>query len=291
MEELTHDMDSQKSKDAFMNMQNNPFTEKEYVPLVSRGYFLPIQFKGIDQILVRKLNWEDEDILTTPSYYTKGILFNELLKNTVVDDRKIPSGYLTNADKDVILWWLRIGAFGPEYRLEHTCPSCGHKHTVTWNLGNFTMPEYSEHILDELKENGCLTIELPISKLKCQIIPGMIGREEQIQKKLKEKKEKEKSTKDYNITGKLLSIIKRAWGPNGELYETFDGILQWLQTGNNGGPISLSDSRFIMASVKEIDLKVNTKMDLVCPDKECGNIEEQVEMPMTINFFYPNPSL
>jgi len=55
--------------------------EPEYVMLPSQGIYYNDLYKGLDKLKVRKLNWEDEDILTTKSYYDNGTLFDEILKN------------------------------------------------------------------------------------------------------------------------------------------------------------------------------------------------------------------
>lgn len=260
--------------------------EAEYITLPSRGIFFPGRFKGIEQLKVRKLNWEDEDILTTESYYVNGTLFNELLKNTIVDESKLPAGYLTTADKDAILMWLRIGAFGADYSVPSKCPSCGAKDKVTWDLGGFMLPDYPEEILDQIAADGCYQIVLPISKLSVKLVPPTIGKETDILKFLTQKKEKSKVTKDFNVTGRLLTIIKEATDAEGNVYTTKEEILQWLQRGYNGNPIPLVDSRYLREQVKLIDLEIDTKQDVVC--NSCNHSQEGVPLLMTKNFFWPS---
>lgn len=266
--------------------QKNSDMEAEYVQLPSKGYFYKGAFKNITQLKVRKLNWEDEDILTTKSYYDNGTLFNEILKNCIVDENNFPAKDLVSVDRDAILWWLRIGAFGREYLVPHTCgnPECKHKYNAAWDLGGFNSPDYPEKYEDALRDNGYVTINLPDSGLECKLVAASTGRELEIAKRLTLKKEKEKGTRDYNVTGKLLSVITEAKDSEGLVYKGPE-ISKWLQSGNKGSKISMVDSRYIQARVKEIDLDVDTRIDISCPS--CGHSEEGVKMAMSINFFWP----
>ncbi len=270
-----------------LNTNTNPDNEAEYVPLPSRGVFYKGTLKGITMLKVRKLNFEDEDILTTKSYYDNGTLFNEILKNAIVDENGFPSKNLTNADKDAILWWMRIGAFGREYEVPHQCtnPECKKKFNVKWDLGSFQMPDYPLDCIDEILEKGFRTIQLPVSGLEVQLVPPSIGAELDIHKRLSLKKEKTNSSRDFNTTGKLLSVIQSAKDAAGTIYTGVDQVNKWLLTSNNGGRVSMSDSRFIQEKAKEIDLEVDTRQDIVCPS--CNHTEEGVKMPMSIYFFWP----
>lgn len=260
--------------------------ESEYVMLPSKGIFYPEPFKGLEKLKVRKLNWEDEDILTTQSYYDNGTLFDEILKNTIIDD-KFSASQLVPVDRDTILWWLRIGAFGKDYEVPWKCTNkeCGKTHKVTWDLGTFKTPIPPEQYEEELINTGGIIISLPISKLTCKISISSIGREREIEKRLKVKKEKTKATRDFYSTGKLLSIIKEVYDKDGNALKDTDQILNWLRTGFNGGPVPMGDTRYVFKRANEISFTVDTRIDIVCP--HCGHTEEGVRMPMSIYFFWP----
>jgi hypothetical protein len=263
----------------------NPDMEAEYVPLPSRGVFYKGAFKNLERIKVRKLNWEDEDILTTKSYYDNGTVFNEIIKNTVVDENGFNPKDLLPIDRDTILWWLRIGAFGSDYTVPIPCPSCGKKNDVTWDLGSFEMPDYKPAILDELLTNGYKTTVLPASGATVKLVVPSIGREQEIAKRLNLKKEKTKTTRDFNVTGKLLASIIEAIDVDGTVYRGTDQIAIWLKKANKGNQLSMVDSRFIQATVRDITLDVDTRKDVVC--SHCDHLEEGVRMPMSIYFFWP----
>ncbi len=265
----------------------NPDAESEYVPLPSQGVFYTGKFKNLTMLKIRKLNFEDEDILTTKSYYDNGTLFNEILKNTVVDENGFPASQLTNVDKDAILWWLRIGAFGQNYEVPHICtnPECKKKFNIVWDLGSFQMPEYPTDCQEELSLKGSRTITLPGSGLEVKLVAPGIGKEIDIYKRLNLKKEKSGGTREFNTTGKLLAVIASAKDLDGNVYTSTADVHRWLLSANKGGKISMTDSRYIQEKAREIELEVDTKQDVQC--KTCGHLEEGVKMPMSIYFFWP----
>jgi hypothetical protein len=265
----------------------NPDAEAEYVPLPSRGVFYTGAYKNLAMLKVRKLNFEDEDILTTKSYYDNGTLFNEILKNTVVDDNGFAAKNLTNVDKDAILWWLRIGAFGQIYEVPHVCgnPECKKKYLIQWDLGSFQMPDYPADCAEELGLKGTRTIILPVSGLEVSLISPSIGKELDIYKRLNLKKEKSGSSREFNTTGKLLAVIQSAKAADGTVYTGEAQVHQWLLGAGKSGKISMTDSRYIQEKAKEIDLEVETRQNIQC--KFCGHLEEGVKMPMSIYFFWP----
>lgn len=258
--------------------------QPEYVQLPSRGLFYLGPFKGLTQLLVRPLSWEDEDILTTESFYKNGTLFQEILNNCIVDENGFKAKDLVNVDKDAILWWLRIKAFGGDYKVPIQCSNCKQTHDVVWDLTSFDMPQLPEIYLSELQENGCITITLPVSGLKCKIVSPSMGREIEIYKRLSVKKEKQKQKQDFYATGKLIAVIREIIDAEGNVYKNSEDIVRMLRTGDKGNPISMVDSRYIQQKAREINLTIDTSQEVVCP--YCDHVEI-LKMPMTIYFFYP----
>lgn len=255
----------------------------EYVPLPSQGVFYKGQYQGMKQLLIRNLNWEDEDILTTESYYHNNTLFNELLKRCIVDKNGFKPEWLVPVDRDAILYWLRIGAFGPEYELKRTNPRDeDESRKIVYDLSELEMPEFNPEYAEELMANGEVETLLPDLQVKVKITVASIGREQQVAEVLKKKKQKTKSKNDFLITGKLMSVLCEV--PDGEGKPSRDPVVigQFLSNRLR----SLKDSRHILKVAKAIDLKISHKIDveweLPSPWTEKG-----VEMPMSIYFFWP----
>jgi len=273
---------------------NNADGEAEYVYLPSKGVFYKGKFKGLDKLKVRKLDYTDEDILTTKSYYDNNTLFDEILKNTIVDENGFKAEDLVPIDRDTIIWWLRIGSFGSEYQIPYTCtnPKCKVKTNIIWDLSDFDMPDLPIEVEEEIVETGGILITLPLSKLKCKITVASIGKELKVHKFLTKRKEtvnkKNPSlniTKEFTITGRLLAAIEKVYDISGKEYSGIDETINWLNSAYNGKPLPIIDSRYIIKKIKEITMEVNTKKDIECPS--CNHIEEGVRMPMSIYFFWP----
>jgi len=265
--------------------------EAEYVPLPSRGYLYKGQFKGLDQLKVRKLNWTDEDILTTKSYYDNGTLFLELLRNTIVDSNGFQASDLLPVDRDAILYWLRIGAFGREYQMpwtyEYVDPNnpgrvIKGKAPIKWDLGLLEAPDYNPKYKDELIEKGYVTITLPDAKIDVRVSIASIGREHKVQKKLEKRRERERGTKDFKATARLISSLAGVPTETGQYVSDVDRIYQWLQESK----LSIRDSREITKVAREINLAFDLRTNFYDPKTQYT--EEEVRMPMSIYFFWPD---
>lgn len=262
---------------------NYPDQEAEYVPLSSKGIFYKGRFKGLDKLKVRKLNYTDEDILTTKSYYDDETLFNEVLRNVVVDTNGFKAEQLVPVDRDAILMWLRIGAFGREYSVPHVCEQkgCGKRSAREWDLAGFYAPVINPAYEKELVETGEVTFTLPKSGVIIKLTVPSTGREFEVKKMLDTEQKQLKTTRDHVVSGRLLSVISAVY-IDGKEIRSLKEIQQWLKSGVG---LSIPDSRFIQKKATEIDLKIDTAKDFTC--KQCGHTEEGVALPMTIYFFWP----
>lgn len=274
----SHEEEDQENTQA---INSYPDTEAEFVTLPSQGVFYKGRFKGLDKLKVRKLNYADEDILTTRSYYDNGTLFNEILKNTIIDNSGFRAEQLVPVDRDAILMWLRIGAFGKDYIIPHECEECEKKDTRTWDLSDINMPEFNKEYIKELMETGEASVILPDSGIDIKITVPSTGKEFEVNKMLDAEKKQLKTERNHVITGRLLSVIS-AVNVDGKEIRDLKAVKSWMSQGNG---LSIKDSRFIQAKAKEIDVKIDTAKDFVC--KNCGHIEEGVALPMTIYFFWP----
>lgn len=271
-----------------VNASNNPidvYSEAEYIPLATKGIYFPGHLKGIDKIKVRKLNWQDENLLATQSYYENGTIFQELLKATIVDDQ-ISSDDLTAIDREVIILWLRMTALGTSYEVPYKCSNiltsskpCNHKQTRVWDLNSFEMPAYSKEITDILESNdGCYPVELKSIGKTVYLKYPTYGKEEAVYKALVESVP---SNPQY-VTTKYVSWIAKVEGleMNKEI-SSWRQIESWLSSAK----FSIQDSRLLKKKINELSLEIKTEKTFKC--SKCNHIEEDVTLPITINFLWP----
>jgi len=281
---LAHPKSNDDSKE-----ENEYYEGSEYVYLPSRGVFYNNEFRGLEKIKVRPLDYTDEDILTTRSYYEDGSIFTELLKNTIIDVNKFKPSNLVAVDRDTILLWLRSTSFGNKFEVEYNCPSCkfgdGKKSgpaLLIWKIDELEIPAYSDEVHEELMKDGCITISTPIKKVKVKITSPSIAIQTQLEKRFQLKKQNEKIKKDFFATTTLLSIVQGVEVSENVWKYGKDEIDAYFKKVK----LPISDSRHILFEARKLNLKYNTEQNFVCPD--CGYIEEGVEMPILHkNFFWP----
>jgi hypothetical protein len=260
--------------------------EKIYLP--SRGVFYTQdqRYLNMDTLLVRQLNYTDEDILTTKSYFDNGTIFNELLKNVIVDPNQFPATALMPVDRDTILIWLRSTAFGNDFEIEYKCsnPTCGHLFPVKWDLGTLAVPEYDEEIYEELKKNGEYRIETPIKKLGVRLTLPSVGKSLEAERMLQQKKLAKKTTQDFFGTGSLRLIVAGIEAEGNKIIRKGDEVMNYFTKIQ----LPISDARYIRKQAEKINLKYDTKQTVSCPN--CSGVEEDVEMPVLHpNFLWLQP--
>jgi hypothetical protein len=246
--------------------------EVEYLSLPSKGYFYSGVYKNITQVKVKKLSWVEEHLLSTPSYFDNDTVIEEVLRSVIVD-KNFPVGELVEIDRNMILWWLRIGAFGSEYSIPYHCSKCSNKkQQLDWDLTSFTLPEYGE-VERELRDKGYIIVSS--NDISFFITNYGLQKEKEVVKFIKELKTK--TNTDHKTTIKLLCIIKSITY-NSTTVHGVEGIYQWLQENK----ISFKISRLLQSKFEDINLKVKTEQLFVC--NSC-NYNENVPFPMTKYFF------
>jgi hypothetical protein len=250
--------------------------EAEYVNLPSKGYFFTGVYKNTTQIKVKKLSYIEEKLLSTPSYFDNETIIEEVLQNVILD-KNFPIGELIEIDRNTILWWLRIGAFGGEYSLPYVCFKCKDKgktkqQQLNWDLTSFTLPDYKADE-QELKEKGFITITS--GDVLFKVTNYGLQKEKDIVKFIDSLNLKVNT--EHKITIKLLSIIKSITKDNVE-FSDIKSIYQWLQDNK----ISFQTSRLLQNEFENINLNIETKQKFIC--SSCDH-KEEVDFPMTKYFF------
>lgn len=269
------------------------FKEQEYVPMPSEGLFYPGDKK---EILCRKLNFTDEDILTNPSYYNNNTIY-QVIVNRVIQDPDFTYETLLPIDRDAILIWLRMAAWGNEYRVPATCPKCGQSNNIVWDLKNITVSGISDP-KDELllNEYGFIPYQYDSNSIIGITNPnlGHIKAVDDFCDAL----EKKSGIKQI-ATRNLLYFTSHIELKETEkiLNEVEDIYLWFLQ--KNLSPIKSKEIRDVGS---RINIGISVKQDFICKkqlkDEEgqmlwtssqkpilCDYKEKGIELPMSINFF------
>jgi hypothetical protein len=263
----------------------------EYVYLPSKGVFYTGEFNGLDKLKVRRLDWTDEDILTTPSFWEDGSVFLELLKNCIVDENGFKAESLVPVDRDTILLWLRSTSLGNNFEISYYCPVCnkgGGSKTkdepgkMVWKINELEIPVYETLTYEELKNHGEITLTLINNKdIKVKISTPSLGKTLKLEKDFQKKTEKGESNKKKYSSSTLLAVTNGV-EVDGKVIRNKTEIEAYFKS----LPLSILDSRYIIKVASELNIKYNTAQTFKC--KDCGHTEEGVELPILHkNFFWP----
>lgn len=269
------------------------------VPLPSKGYFYTGQYRNMETLKLKQMDWTDDDILTTTSFWEDNTIFIELLKNAIIDENGFNANNLVPVDRDMLLLWLRSTSLGNEFKVNYYCPACGngalikgdtkdkkqaYPGEIIWKINELQLPEYNEKYIKELEEFGEVTIKTILSDLKVKVTVPSLAVALRLEKNLLKKKQDLKLDKSFNSTTTLLAVTNGIELEDGKVIRAKDEISKYFTDIN----LPLVDSRQIIRTASELNIKFDTKKDFVCKTKNCGHVEEGVELPLLHkNFFWP----
>ena len=134
----------------------------ELVDLPSKGRFYPESHPlAAGQATVRYMTAKDEDILSSQNLMDKGVVLDKLFESVLIG---VPPTDVLLGDKTAIIVASRIMAFGPEYKVEVTCPECGAKKNIAIDLSTISFKE----VVYPVKNGNLFTMEFPKSKKTIQ---------------------------------------------------------------------------------------------------------------------------
>lgn len=149
---------------------------EELVELPSRGllYREDHPLYGKTHVEIKQVSGKEEKILTNKDYIKSGVALTSFVKSLLLDeDLKKSSNFddLVDADRTAIILAARVSAFGADYDVDITCPSCFTKHEYTFDLldckknaGFFDLPEEEKDGIEYLG-GGLFRFTLPTSGL------------------------------------------------------------------------------------------------------------------------------
>ena len=237
----------------------------ETVDLPSGGKLYP---KGSPlssgKLELKYMTAKEEDILTSQNLIKKGVVIDKLLDSLIVD-KDISTNDLLIGDKNAVMVAARILAYGGDYTVEITDPNTGGKVQHTFDLTDCQFKELPDNV--DYSKNE-FELELPISKIniKYKLLTG--ADENNIQRDLKSL---QKIGKNAEVTTRLRNLITEVNG------ETSPSVI------NNFVENMLSKESLIL---RDEITRINPDIDLKQQIELEGETTE-VEIPMTVEFFWP----
>jgi len=246
----------------------------EFVALPSRGRFYPKNhpFHKKETVEIRYMTAKEEDILSSQSLITEGIVIDRFLESVMVDD--VDSTTLLVGDRSAIMIAARISGYGSDYGVQITCPNCGSKSEMSFDLNEEKTIREKCFDADFLSDNGVtvtaggdIKVVLPISNFKVQL--KMLTSLDQDDYAVAIKEAIDSSI----ITTSLKLIIEKIEDCDDP--KQIDEIIMNLPA---------KDSKFIRALYPKLLPAVELRKDFKC--QSCFHMED-MEVPISAAFFWP----
>jgi len=244
----------------------------EIIGLPSKGLVYPEGHPlSSGTIELKYMTAREEDILSSANLIKSGVVIDKLLQSIIVT----PINYddLIVGDKNGIMIAARVLGYGKEYPVETTCPKCNETTKATIDLTSFDDKEINP---DDYNRTNVYNYTLSKSKrnITFRLLNGHINN--LIQQELKGLQKKSKASGiDHELTTRLKYIITSVDGNND---------VNFIRNFVDNELFAL-DSKDFREHIKNIQPDVITTFDYSCT--ECSELIEDVQMPMTTNFFWP----
>lgn len=242
------------------------------IDLPSRGWFYPEGHPlSNGQLEMHFMTARHEDILTSRSLVVRGVVIDKLMESLIAN-KAVKYDDLLLGDKNYIIVAARINGYGANYQVSVLCPQCGTSSTHDINLENI------ENKLVEFKEEqrgrNEFSFTLPLSKKT--ITFGLLthGDEKLIEAELAGMR-KTGVQITQEVTTRMRRSIKSVDG------ET-DGSL--IREFVNNMPAR--DAMAFREYAQQINPDIDMTFDFNC--SSCGHTETKMEVPVDVNFFWPN---
>ena len=255
-------------------MEKQPQFPAEEVTLPSKGRFYPKDSplsKGV--IEMKYMTAREEDILTNPNFIKKGNVIDKLLKSLIVT-----SGFkyeeLLTGDKNAIMVAARILGYGAEYEIKRNHPETGQEAKATIDLSKIEDKPLDKDVIDS--DNNEFNFTLPTTKTKITFKFLNQSDEGKIDKEIEGMQKINKRASEGLIRMKhtILSI-------NGD-YDS-QTIRNFID--NN---FLAKDARALRNYITKITPGIDMRVSVEFKD---GYVEDDVFLPINLNFFWPDAGI
>ena len=244
----------------------------DFVDLPSKGRFYsedhPLHNK--EDVEVTFMTTKEEDILTSPAYNKKGVVFDKLIESVLVDKR-IKSNTLLLGDKSAIIINARKNAYGSNYKIGVECDQCFHQNETTVDLEKVTIKE-NEIDGVEFTDRGTFILTLP--KTQAVVEVKLLTSEDEVEITKKAEQKSKHHLPESPATDRLRQMIL-----------TVNGNSDMLAVSSFITTLPIADSRYVKKIHNEITPDIDFKYKLDC--EECGATCEG-GVPILGTFFWPD---
>lgn len=244
----------------------------ERIELPSKGILYPEDNPLSSGVIeMRYMTAKDEDILMSPNLIKSGGAIDKLLRSLIVSP--IEYDDLLIADKNEVLIAARILAYGKDYVTTVTCPDCGEKKTVKFDLTEIKNKDVEDESIYVRGKNE-FTFVLPVSGKTVTFRLLTHGDDQAIDEEVKKMRQYTKASGiDPTLSTRLFySII------------SVDGVTDRQKVRKEAETMLSMDSKALRGYIAKISPTVDLRVAFDCDN--CG-YADMVDIPIDVNFFWP----
>jgi len=246
----------------------------EQIDLPSKGLIYPLESplsKGT--IEMKYMTAKEEDILSNANFIRQGTVIDKLLQSMIVTPG-INYNDLLNGDKNAILIAARILGYGKDYDFVWTDPTTGRTEKATIDLTTLETKQIDESLFTKGKNE--FNFQLPFSKVTVTFKLLTHGDEQKIDKEIKGL-ERINANGSYDVTTRLKHMIIAVNGNN----ETAT-VREFCENMLARDVKALREH--MVKIMPDVDMKVNAT-------KSNGDVMEGIDLPIGVNFFWPDSTV
>ena len=242
----------------------------EFVELPTKGLFYSSDhpLHNIDSIEIKHMTAKETDILTSKTLLKKGVAIDRMLQSLIVEsDIKVEN--LFSGDKNALTIAARKSGFGEEYSASITCTNCAATFEEEFDLNDVEVKEVDDDF--KFTDEGTFFVELPQTKVtvECKLLTSS---DEKKLLALMEKRQKLKLP-ESSLTDQYKTFVVSLNGvtERGAVEEFIDLM-------------PARDANYLRKEYEKARPDVDLSHVSDCPS--C-NAVVQVDIPFTVNFFWP----
>lgn len=247
----------------------------EVIELPSKGWYYPSDHPlASGKLDIYYMTAKHEDILTSKNLIQRGVVIDKLVEALIVD-KKIKYEDLLIGDKNGLMIAARIMGYGKDYEVTINCPNCSREESQTVNLEEIGNKDVE--FKPEQQGKNEFFITLPFCKRTIGFRLLTHKDEKDIQIELEQMKKALRSEISTEVTTRMKKSIISVDGVTDKktIYEFVDSM-------------PARDAQVFREFARKINPDIDLTFNFKC--SSCGT-EDRVEVPIDVNFFWPNASI
>jgi hypothetical protein len=254
------------------NQEIEQFLTTITVPLPSKGLLYPktSPLFGKEQVSVREMTANEEDLLTSLALIRTGKAIDEVVRACIMEP-DVDAEKMLVGDRNSIIAGLILASYGSSYKTDVKCENCNETNfKYEFDINNLPIKWLKTQPLAEGVNE--FEFELPKSKKKITFKLATAEDEKEITSLIR--KMQNSTDREQNVTIRLKRLIT-----------SIDGVTDKSKIVNfiEARRLPIMDSVAIRNYIEEISPDIDTMQDFSC--KKCG-FQGKINMPISFNFFW-----